>query len=104
MMKLSNDMCQRFSGVTFFVFSDDILWARHNLGSYYPVEFVEIKNTNRDQEELTLMGLCHYLIIAYSSYSWWGAWLGTYPGRTVIAPQKWFNVIARNTKDLIPEE
>ena len=92
-----------FPETNIFVFSDDMNWARQNLGSYAPLELVEIKNTNRDQEELMLMSLCDHHIIANSSYSWWGAWLGTNPEKAVIAPRKWFNDTTRNTMDLIPE-
>ena len=93
---------QRLPETTIFVFSDDIAWARQNLTSYFPIEFVELKNTNRDQEELSLMSLCNHHIIANSSYSWWGAWLGACSEKIVIAPEKWFNDEGQNTKDLIP--
>jgi hypothetical protein len=96
-------ICHRFPEITIFVFSDDLSWARQNLGSYSFVEFVEINSLNRDQEELTLMSLCDHHIIANSSYSWWGAWLGSCLEKTVIAPQRWFNDITLNTKDLIPK-
>ena len=93
---------QRLSETTIFVFSDDIAWARKNLASYFLIEFVELKNTNRDQEELSPMSLCGHNIIANSPYSWWGAWLGTCSEKIVIAPEKWFNDEGQNTKDLIP--
>lgn len=92
-----------FPKMTTFVFSDDMNWARHNLGNHSLVEFVELNNINRDQEELMLMSLCDHHIIANSSYSWWGAWLGNCPGKIVVAPQKWFNDTTLETKDLIPE-
>ncbi len=92
-----------YPDATIFVFSDDIEWARQNLVHNAPIEFVEIKEKNRDQEELELMSLCDHHIIANSSYSWWGAWLGTYPEKIVIAPQNWFNDLSRNTIDLIPD-
>ena len=34
------------------------------------------------------MTLCNYHIIANSSYSWWGAWLGN--SNKIIAPKNWF--------------
>jgi hypothetical protein len=90
-------------GTTLFVFSDEMDWARKNLRNYDPIEFIELRGKNRDQEEMLLMSLCDHHIIANSSYSWWGAWLGTFPQKIVIAPQKWFNDATLNTKDLIPE-
>jgi hypothetical protein len=34
------------------------------------------------------MTLCDYHVIANSSFSWWGAWLGE--SKKVIAPSQWF--------------
>jgi hypothetical protein len=34
------------------------------------------------------MSLCDYHVIANSSFSWWGAWLGE--SKKVIAPSQWF--------------
>jgi hypothetical protein len=79
------------SGFTFFVFSDDLDWARQNLGFFSPAEFVRVEGRTQDEEEMILMSLCRYHIIANSSYSWWGAWLGKGDGNMVIAPKKWFN-------------
>ena len=86
----------------FFVFSDDIEWARQNLRLDYPVTFVTHNGVEKDYEDLRLMSQCKHHVIANSAFSWWGAWLCTYPPKIVIAPQKWFNKADRDTSDLIP--
>ncbi len=84
----------------FFIFSDDIEWAKHNLRIKSPVHFVsDIKIP--DYEELMLMSGCRHNIIANSSFSWWGAWLNDNLSKIVIAPQAWFYVKNKNIKDLI---
>ncbi len=87
---------------TFFIFSDDMEWAKNNLKINYQTNFVSDKNIP-DYEEIIIMSKCKHNIIANSSFSWWGAWLNENKSKIVIAPQKWFSSDNIDTKDLIPQ-
>lgn len=75
----------RIQNPQFFIFSDDPGWARENLKLDYPASYLE-NDRGMDYEDLILMSLCNHHIIANSSFSWWGAWLGEKDGAVIIAP------------------
>ena len=85
----------------FYVFSDDIDWCRSELPLGSDATFVSNPEF-KDYEEMILMSLSHHHIIANSSFSWWGAWLGNNPNKIVIAPSKWSNLHENWYKDIIP--
>lgn len=87
---------------SFFVFSDDITWARNNLDLDIATTYVDHNGNAKDFEDLRLMRHCKHHIIANSSFSWWGAWLCDHPQKIVIAPKRWFK-IPLGTIDLIPD-
>ncbi len=90
----------RVKDPSFFVFSDDQEWCRENLSFLAGAKFISGVS---DQEELILMSRCRHNIIANSSFGWWGAWLNDSPGKTIIAPQRWFNDQSVDISDLLPE-
>jgi len=89
---------------TFFVFSDDPMWARSNLPTYEKMVFVEPRADGKDAEDMHLMSSCQSHIIANSTFSWWGAWLNPRQDKRVIAPARWFRAEDRDSTDLVPAQ
>jgi hypothetical protein len=86
-------------GITeYLVFSNDMEWCKEN---FKGDQFTFIQDNSF--VELFLMSKCRHHVIANSSFSWWGAWLGNDPKRITIAPRKWFVKDTPSSKDIIPE-
>jgi hypothetical protein len=83
-----DEMENRVSGGTYYVFSDRPDWAKEHfeLGSRRNIEFVDHNRGDEAYEDLRLLRLCDHHIIANSTFSWWGAWLGGAPEQIVLAP------------------
>jgi len=90
----------RSSHPHFYVFSDDAEWVTENFHPPHPVTIVA-HNTSA-AEDLRLMASCCHHIVANSTFSWWGAWLGQNPERLVIAPRRYFQNADRPAPDFYP--
>jgi hypothetical protein len=86
---------------TFYVFSDDIQWCKENIKLDAPTVYVDHNTYGGD--DMRLMRACHHNIIANSSFSWWGAWLGDNPDKVVVAPKQWVNNPDYDTSDCLPK-
>ncbi|MGE3825018.1 MAG: alpha-1,2-fucosyltransferase [Bacteroidia bacterium] len=96
-------ICKNVENPFFYIFSDDIDWAKENIKPEENVTYVKGTPSDKDYFEMHLMSLCKHNIIANSSFSWWAAWLNSNSQKIIIAPQKWMNMPDLNVNDLLPE-
>ena len=78
---------------TFYIFSNDMKWCEKHITPLVKGHklILVTNNTGKDScWDMFLMTHCKELIIANSSFSWWGAFLNNSNGR-VIAPKVWVN-------------
>lgn len=95
-------MRERLDNPQFFIFSDDICWARDNLDLARACYVSRNTAARPGWVDMRLMSLCRHHILANSSFSWWAAWLNSDSEKQVIAPDRWFVVEHLDTKDLYP--
>ena len=58
-------------------------------------------NDLEDYEQMILMSLCQFNIIANSTFSWWSAYFNTNAYKIICYPKIWFGKkIKHNTNDL----
>ena len=88
--------------ITVFVFSDDpklaYSWVEKQKtgGNSLSMIVVDVCSNRDSWIDMYLMSLCHHNIIANSSFSWWAAWLNSYPNKIVVSPAYWY----RNSEKL----
>ena len=76
-------------GSTPVVFSDDIPHCRKMFSGRNTV-FVDWNQGPSSWMDMALMSQCRHHIIANSSFSWWGAWLGEHREGLTLAPKHWY--------------
>lgn len=90
-------------GATYVIFSDDLQISRQMLGDQTAnTVFMDNSPETKAIETLILMSQSSGSIIANSTFSWWGAWLGDRADRPVIAPRPWMKAAEVNERDLLP--
>lgn len=85
------------------VFTDDVPWAKEQPFFSSRPELFSIVEQEDEVEALKEMASCHGgAILANSTFSWWGAFLGAYSVRAaVFYPSRW---IAEDVPSLCPPE
>jgi hypothetical protein len=84
-----DEICKGVTNPRFVIFGDEIQTPLQVL-NFRGFEIETIDDNKTDElADLWLMSRCRHAIIANSSFSWWGAWLGgNEVNRFVIAPAK----------------
>ena len=83
---------KKISNPHFLIFSDSVDWVQNNLNLSDPHTFVTDGQSDQTGcTHLELMRHCKHFIIANSTFSWWGAWLGNHPDKIVICPAPFAN-------------
>ena len=72
----------------FFIFTDDLDFARANIDMSFSPIFENEGNSIEDK--ITLMSSCKHFIISNSSFSWWTQYLSGQDGSTTISPNRWY--------------
>lgn len=65
-------------------------WCRQFLDTFIPGRYELVNKDNKEEEDLNMMASTTAIIMANSSFSWWAAFLGEYPGKKIITPKEWF--------------
>lgn len=87
----------------FFIFSDDLKWVAENFNTGYQTTIVDVNDSSGAVRDMHLMSKCKHHIIANSSFSWWGAWLGNNKDKIVVGPRAWFADTSVDTATVLPK-
>lgn len=104
--KKANDfILGKLKNVKYYIFTDDATWAKENLGFLKKENATYVSDLGfKDYEELILMSQCKNLIIANSSFSWWGAALNQNKNAIIICPKNWKNTLLKNDENLCSKD
>ena len=73
--------------IKFLIFSNEIEWVKEN---FKIDNCIYVEDLDRFKD-MCLMSLCDHIIIANSSFSWWGAYLNQNPNKKIICPHNYLN-------------
>jgi hypothetical protein len=97
---------EKFQDPHFFVFSDEIAWAKSNFQLPGKVTYVDHNGPETGYEDLHLMSRCkHNVTTGFSSFSWWAAYLNKNPEKIVLRTRRMNSLDHLNhPKDFFPDD
>lgn len=69
----------------FFIFSDDIAWCKEIFGNK-GFKYIDCNHGKDSWQDMFLISRCKHHIMANSTFSWWGSFLGERDGSLIICP------------------
>ena len=98
-------LLEQVDAPNFFIFSEDMDWAKKNLDFIPNKTFVESERSKIGMaHDLYLISQCKHHITSNSTFSWWGAYLSNSKDKIVIAPKQWSSTKEEYTPPyIIPE-
>jgi len=90
--KAIEEISKKSNNLKFFVFSDDIDWAKKNI-NFKNCNFCCFEQPGLNvYEKLFYMSNCKNFILSNSSFSFWAQFLSKNKNKNVIAPSQWNNI------------
>lgn len=85
-----NFIIEHVENPVFYVFSNDVEWSREFMENLHVrFEVMDFNQGKDSYKDMFLMSQCKHNIIANSSFSWWGAYLNSFPPKIVVSPKEW---------------
>ena len=78
------EIAKRVDNPVFYIFADDLDIVKKEYEFPFPVTCV---TPNDSATGIRLMYSCKHFVIANSTFSWWGAYLGEYPDKQIVMPE-----------------
>ena len=84
--------------MTFYLFSDDLVWCKNNLdelglSEYDNIVLVDWNKGADSDKDMQLMTYCKHNIVPISSFSWWGYYLSKRENKIVVAPNGYWTEV-----------
>ena len=78
------EIASRVDNPVFYVFADDLEIVKKEYVFPFPVTYV---SPDDSATGIRLMYSCQHFVIANSTFSWWGAYLGENPDKIIVMPE-----------------
>lgn len=91
--------------LTWFIFSDDIGWAKANIRPPGKSYYISDEQSRSDIDDFCAMASIRYHIISNSTFSWWAAFASStyYRQSVIIAPIHWWKSIPASNISIYPK-